>query len=113
MTEQELQELNKKLAEWRFAGYTVDVIGKQIFTGKFGYPIELFTQSPDACFKWLIPEATKRFGAMATYMATCSAMYESIVKKEFSTKEAPYDGKPALALCREIEELIDKNHKGV
>ena len=66
-----------------------------------------FARSMDACIKWLVPEAIKRFGALDVYYAFCDAMYEAIEKKEFSTEKALYDGKPALAFCLAIEKLID------
>jgi len=103
----ELEQLEKKLLGW--AGWhDFDDIG-------FAYPPDAkesrfypaLTQSLDACFEHLIPKAIKEFGALAVYFAACGAMYEAIEEKEFSTKQAPYDGKPALALCKAILRLIE------
>ena len=118
-----MEELNKKLAEW--AGFKVKA--KVIKGSLRQFPSTVFelydpnnkecrffpdfTQSLDACFKWLVPEAIKRFGTIPVYYAACEAMYAAIEAKEFrkkcSTLEALYDGKPALALCLAIEKLID------
>jgi len=48
---EEYKVLNRKLTVWADA--------KEYFTDDNGCPrrkIVLFTQSPDACFKWLVPK---------------------------------------------------------
>ena len=113
-------ELNKKLAGW--AGFTEvkckDCYAEPTEYGKghphsichYDYPddsnthVELpdFTQSLDACFKWLVPKA---------YPDSISFDYTAIsFECEIKCFTKLYHGKgerEALALCKAIEKLID------
>ena len=86
------QELNKKLAEWaglhpreRSDGHTIERIDQPNFT-----------QSLDACFKWLVPEAHNKLGDIKFYNLMAHWIRDTIYGKE-----------PALILCLAIEKLID------
>lgn len=104
------QELNKKPAEW---------VGVKVECGETGKPIindgqmfvcftrrdgtedwewrPMFTQSLDAIFKWLVPEALKRFGEVK--------MLELFMNWGFGLVDCK---EPALALCKAVEKLIDE-----
>lgn len=103
-------ELNKKLAEWAGFEYSHSARRKNFFTGEYGrmdkfwvhpegYVSSLpnFTKSLDACFKWLIPELTKRIGWSRT---------KSLLQKWIGYAEFDYE-KDVLALCLVVEKLID------
>ena len=106
-------ELNKKLAEW--AGFKLN---SRRLTGDYynspdGNFMRLpdFTQSLDACFKWLVPEKISEVTFMyASNCVSCdiedlgSNFFEGHVNTE-SIEEAW--AKSALALCKAIEKLID------
>ena len=109
MTEQKLQELNKKLAEW--AGINPIPMEKIYYDHSTEIVEDLpnFTQSLDACFKWLVPklnlEEDELYGITFTYNQpdggiTCSVATE----KKLSQAQG---GNSALALCLAIEKLID------
>ena len=81
------QELNKKLAEW---------------SGEEGN----YTQSLDACFKWLVPKLSMTRLAYKYYL--CSMTYEATVwAKDGIWREGWSEDNAALALCLAIEKLID------
>ena len=110
------QELNKKLAEW--AGFKLELNPSPYMGGdpyKFwvdprgwdGYGTEKcprlsnFTQSLDACFKWLVPKLTwyqiNNRGRDNHHAFVCLKRKEVGSNAETS----------ALALCKAIEKLID------
>jgi len=102
-------DLNKKLAEWvglRLAG-ELDYTGFYMFADSEGIAHHAnFTESLDACFKWLIPEVYKRCGQGATQaLLEIWGLYISL---------GAYWRKEAKALCFAIEKLIDieKSNKG-
>ena len=123
------QELNKKLAEW--AGFEKGE-GRKIFRKEGGWVytetniwwltpmvgkyrgewehLPYFTQSLDACFKWLVKDNwSVSFNAKRVCLLTipkAKGIYGSdvIVGKA----EQP---SPALALCLAIEKLIDSGVK--
>ena len=99
------QELNKKLAEWQ-GGFHVhfnEHLGRWRWQAPDGdWDID-FTQSLDACFKWLYPQLRKELGFLDL---------EAFMKRwvnSFTWR----DDKPALSLCLAIEKLIDKEVNNV
>ena len=120
-------ELNKRLAEWagwhsfneNGCGYPPNNIPKQPRL----YPI--FTQSLDACFKWLVPKL--RIGGEYPYlkeiildiamcdveMYYCYLRYDSLHDDGFVEREEVQASaeNPALALCKAIDKLIDSEKK--
>ena len=95
-----MSKLNRKLAEW--AGfYTTELFGDGYWWRPDGYAhgsyLPDFTESLDACFKWLAPELTKRIGWSRT---------KSLLQKWIGYAEFDYE-KDVLALCLAIEKLID------
>ena len=109
------QELNKKLAEW--AGFkstdVPDVLNYQQGHKEWCYPnlrckldLPTFTQSLDACFKWLVPKLKHyELSNWAWKKHTGWAGIEKIERIEYRFAIADT---PALALCLAIEKLIDK-----
>ncbi len=103
------EELNKKLAEWRFPNADAIIVesGISVYHNErkepdYPWHIDLLTQSLDACFKWLVPRLhfaevhTSSSGFVSTLFYTENLCY--------------YEGEaesPALALCLAIEKLID------
>ena len=117
------QTLNKKLAEWVGFIYRVDaplevIIGGNVWRypeGKCHKHLPNFTESLDACFKWLVPKLYKMDGFrllsyqyigfardVRLYRHSWGIHYESNSKTNYSA-----DDEPALALCLAIEKLID------
>ena len=99
--------LNKKLAEW--AGLS---------GVKYDAPCPKFTESLDACFKWLVPKLIGDYQytlAMTTDVDDESR--ESTYTFDLSSDPLVIDAEstdktPALALCLAIEKLIDEE-KGI
>ena len=99
--------LNKKLAEW--AGFTswnvdgiaissIDKITKDLF----------FTESLDACFKWLIPILPTSTGIAITKHMDRPTFYCKI--SGFYYYSSSYTGTsttPSMAVCKAIEKFID------
>lgn len=115
------QELNKKLAEWAgFKRKEKHTIG--MLTGHWHYvapdgsniiDIEMpdFTQSLDACFRWLVPKLVP-FNADNGIDRIISFTYceggDVQCEIECGDGVAEWtDANPALALCLAIEKLID------
>lgn len=98
------EKLNKKLAEW--AGF--------VLYGDYTY----FTSSLDACFRWLVPKLEYYFSFkfwQTLYKGearrwVCQAHNKGWVA-DFGKVET-YAETPALALCKAIEQLIDKEAEG-
>lgn len=88
------EELNKKLAEW--AG----VKPHPVYPTGYDYPY--FTDSLDACFKWLVPKL-ESYELKLNYKKHCAWVKLPTKYTEFGMAETP-----ALALCLAIEKLIDK-----
>ncbi|KKN53792.1 hypothetical protein LCGC14_0598850 [marine sediment metagenome] len=117
-----MKELNKKLAEWRFGkdGVTYGhIIGETLVIYRrtkwievdeeWGIEVlEVFTESLDACFKWLVPKAVRLLGN-TDLSSDEEAMFKLLgfSLKEFWTRR-PMPVSPALALCLAIEKIIDK-----
>ncbi len=108
------QELNKKLAEW--AGLSVATVPDYTGFYLFGYKgicyTANFTQSLDACFKWLVPKLENHW---YQYCITLNNVRDGWACQLFRSEESPFVPKrideiaetPALALCKAIEKLID------
>ena len=134
MTEEEKQKLNEKLARW--AGFTFekqgsgkkiselygwDVIDESTFVhypdGGSGLLEDMpsFTDSLDACFKWLVPKlGTTLIGVdfIPPYRKQgewlCNVEFEKVYMGRFIIESYRAKGETsALALCRAIEKLID------
>jgi len=101
-------ELNKKLAEW--AGFTPmcdrEEGTKYIVTWEFPNSkifgdCPNFTESLDACFKWLVPKLEH----YSLWKQGTEHVAEIWSSSKFGRKKNTYS--TALALCLAIEELID------
>ena len=95
--------LNKKLLEW--AGFKIEQVEVQglldvLVYSPDGSPCRFsdlsFTQSLDACFKWLMPNLEKQLGGKAFNQWLGDNALFILASKN-----------PALALCLAIEKLID------
>ena len=101
------QELNEKLAKWaefiyqeiKFGGNTIPQWYWEKEWGHWEPPN--FTQSLDACFKWLVPKATVVLADI-----DLSTIKEA-VHKLFQLWAEQDAASHALALCLVIEKLID------
>ena len=94
------QELNEKLARW--AGVPDNII----FAGncpECGQPME-FTQSLDACFKWLVPKVSKTNEVRIIIPPNTEKRY----LVEIGHQDRVEAETLALALCLAIKKLIDK-----
>ncbi len=103
-----MNELNRKLAEW--AGFKNIRFGKDymLMTGRFNKVEEItpFTQSLDACFKWLVPELLldQRFTMTIWNDKKDWFVQLSRPHKFFIVEQS---GTLALAVCLAVEKLID------
>ena len=109
------QELNKKLAEWagfEFSHRNTGALGRSADWWIYpngGYTSELpgFTQSLDACFKWLVPKLNNcELTSFHKSTLTLRYHFTSGAKEDGNTYWS-YGNTPALALCLAIEKLID------
>jgi len=108
-----MKELNEKLARW--AGFT-QTVGESL-EGIWTFPersrasnmLPNFTEDLNACFKWLVPKFNWFIlsgGAMGDHFTAECRLYE---QKEIGHKRVFGEAEtPALALCKAIEQLIDK-----
>jgi len=113
------KELNKKLAEW--AGFEFKkvkfgdkVIPQWLLEKEWGHwEPPNFTESLDACFKWLVPNvelvsiATRR--AYTGPIAVPNGYWATVSIGALAQDEQA--DTPALALCLAIEKLIDKEEQ--
>ena len=114
MVTQEILELNNKLARWRWSNPKYDILvggaGIKVFKSP-SHPspmaqCDLFTQSTDACFKWLVPklhawELRKDFHPDNTTSIYC---WCSTTETDAEVSVSEYT--PALAICKAIEKLM-------
>jgi len=113
-----MDELNKKLAEWAGFKKSSLYVEQWIYPdiGESGKLDELFddvpnfTDSLDACFKWLVPKL-KRVGLWTTPKGFFRWEVISLDKDNYYNSYYAERGNPALALCRAIEKLIDGEKK--
>jgi len=104
------EELNKKLAEW---------VGFKLWKGSlYWYPNDTgakrlpnFTESPDACFKWLVKKIEDP--SISIYKSVLGGNYWVCVLGEKGCMDNvnAMGETPALALCLAIEKLIDSEVK--
>ena len=118
------QALNKKLAEW--AGFKPHYIYPGSISWTFppdeNFPdgdthnwSPTFTESLDACFKWLVPKAQMMGHRVVLEASPDGGFVAHIIRKE-SVDTVGVHFAPALALCLAIEKLIDSlniSSKGV
>ena len=114
-------ELNEKLARW--AGFTWydepcsyegcdGHCGWRYPDGTTIYPLGMrglpsFTQSLDACFKWLVPQVPNLESVSFIFnRMECIAQFYYLDKGKPQARLAT-STTPALALCKAIEKLID------
>ena len=114
----ENQELNEKLAIWRWGKNGIEIHGENrefiYIRGTWNkidkeYNISLcpdFTTDLNAIFKWLVPKL--QFCNLFMPLFSHRAKYKAEVSINAHDKMySAYDNEPALALCRAIEQLID------
>ena len=98
-------EPNKEWGRWILWGEpdSKTFIQKRTASGNLNAGL-CFTQSLDACFKWLVPEYIKRHGKIETTDMICRWLdtYEN---------ESYNFTKPALALCVTIAYDVNKEEK--
>lgn len=118
-----MMELNEKLARW--AGFTWGTYPQEDARGynynhyHVKYPdgsyqesdgvIINFTSSLDVCFKWLVPilwicDMTMHEGLFFSWKVGHPSYKDTVV--------GPAEEDAALALCKAIEQLIDKENDG-
>jgi len=98
------QEEIKKLAEW--AGFTwrkdewlTPVIDCKYSDSRYRFPCDLpnFPEDETACFKWLVPEALRKFGAVKLFDLLVHWLRRIIFFGE----------NPASTLCEAILKLVE------
>ncbi len=113
------QELNKKLAEW--AGFVYKFGGEWFYekykstnawyeapNGRRFKDLPKFTQSLDACFKWLVPKLFRWSLTNVGFDArVIRAMAEAEGRDKLIYQVTAEAETPALALCLAIERLIE------
>lgn len=99
-----LSALDIKLTKW--LGWESDGFNYWYEYNKDNYkkrrPIPYFTQSLDLCFKWLEP----KFPLLELH--NCQAGFRAEVSLDMKKHYESFNKNPALALCKAIEQLIDK-----
>lgn len=106
MNKQELQELNKRLAEW--AGFEKQGTAYWAPITREFMKAPDFTQSLDACFKWLVPKIIENadYSIIITQnLAQCAGYIRPI--QGGVQYDAIDNQNPALALCLAIDKLIN------
>lgn len=100
------QELNRKLAEW--AGMPLMAVDFGFPHSEVMYSPPNFTQSLDACFKWLAPKLfDEGYAIIVTQDLARACAY--VRPLEFGRQfDATDNHNPALAFCLATEKLIDK-----
>ena len=111
------EKLNKKLAEWARAvtygtskvsdeyGYTIRLNKVPYYNGSLDYI--RFTESLDACFKWLVPKLDK-WNITKPFKTSDYIVANVWLDDKYAFAEAET---PALALCLAIEEFINGEAK--
>lgn len=112
-----MMDTNEKLASWRWpecdeteqseivryeSSYRMLVIDRD---GNIVYNGTYFTSSLDACFEWLVPKVLAR--GLSLHVTASERGYLSAVyggSQYHNSREET----PALALCKAVEQLIDK-----
>lgn len=112
--------MNEKLAKWRWPDVDdlIEVDEEHIFmvwhSKGTNLTIHRFTESLDACFKWLVPKLSFPTILLSSD-AECDGtpcwlceLSERDVYDQVTTQVSQWAETPALALCKAIEQLIDK-----
>jgi len=108
------EELNKKLAEW--AGIPLSPIDFGVPCTEGGYDPPNFTESLDACFKWLVPKLNDsgygiykftQYSFHSFGVELGALTYQGTINRYMDGICAAVAREPALALCLVIEKLID------
>ena len=108
-----MKELNEKLAKW--VGFKpclqdgcVELLVFNEGESDEAVLIIPFTESLDACFKWLVPKLDNTY-TYALYFWDGDWIAEIHGKGKYAQTDSFNDGTktPALALCKAIEKLID------
>jgi len=125
----ENKELNKKLAEWagfewiadsennewgiwqRPDGIKITHNGERIYSDSKSRYLPNFTESLDACFKWLVPKAIKLLADsdLSSDEEAIFKLFDLWLKEYWIARQDPIS--LALELCKVIEKLIDKEVK--
>lgn len=107
-----MEELNRKLAEWAGFDRTTLPSGNQgwlyptQYVEAYGF-LPIFTESLDACDKWLIPKLTDN-GVQVELWAYCNLRPTCTLHHLDDDSEYQGEGDSlALAFCCAIEKLID------
>lgn len=121
MTSQEKQKLNEKLARWAGFHQTQTSVGTWWHTpnGKSipnNKRLPVFTDSLDACFKWLVPKLVQMPNLHIIdyqYIGCCQEIKLLrhgwlIVLADDEADYSANDDYPALTFCLAIEKLIDR-----
>jgi len=103
------EELDKRLAEWVGFVYCGCPGGGYFWMRPDGghspeYPI--FTNSLDACFKWLVPKYIAEVCVLPMGLTSIMSIYAFLFAEWLKVMQEKVE--PALALCLAIEKLIDK-----
>ena len=104
------QELNKKMAEWRFPDAVSITVGAEHIFITFEHGNELLhllTQSLDACFEWLAPEIRRR--KLILELNDMGDWHWDIWNIGGKILACEDDDNPALALCLAISKLIEQD----
>ena len=107
MTDQE--KLSEKLAIW--AGLRqnkLGVYGIRDTNGSFHKPDKMFTDSLDACFKWLMPEFIKAFHNNPLAIELLLIDWREDIKHASQFADVSFYAK---RFCLAIEKLIDAENK--
>ena len=95
-----MNELNKKLAEWR--GFSVENISHGVYPN--------FTQSLNACEKWLFPKLYEQ-GYYYNLLQWNEGQHKAIINKRTAewvvTASDAVAETPALTFCLAVEKIID------
>ncbi len=115
MTTEEKQKLNTKIAKWLGWKYFendeqcnrwLEPNGDKALVGHWHLNHPYFTESMDACLKWIAPK-------LLSYEIVFSVGKEPIVyvtqEGKISTRDT--NESPSLAFCLSIEQLIDSEGK--
>jgi len=103
------QELNRKLAEWAGLIDFTDKLGSVYSYGtKLYKDPPNFTQSLDACFKWLVPKLKGAWAISIRNFVDTDKYTIELIYGTLRYKEIKVQGERlALTLCLAISELID------
>ena len=112
-----MKELNEKLARW--AGFRKQVL--EDLAPIVRHEANLGWSFPDGTTtRWLMPDFTTDLNAQVKWLwpklpyvvlENCQGGYMATVSKDMLNQIEVIDANPGLALCKAIEQLIDKEKK--